>query len=169
MLQLPYSGLPQRSYFLLGGLVTSQRLCNCEGKSIQDRTIGRLCLKTSQPLTSLYPANREVTGAVHSPIFGFKPHRASTLSEVPPHSNGLSLRLTSRFACPLRCTVTYRSSHLRASQRHPNAAFHSDPALPDTSTKRCTSAVARQMKCVANIILLQRFSNFQCLRHNFQS
>ncbi|GFW93604.1 putative transposable element [Trichonephila clavipes] len=44
-------------------------------ENIQDRTIGRLCSKASKPLTYLYPADREVTGAVPTPIFGVKVHR----------------------------------------------------------------------------------------------
>ncbi|GFU49868.1 hypothetical protein TNCV_4686331 [Trichonephila clavipes] len=44
-------------------------------ESIQDQTIQRLCSEASQPLTSLHPAHREVTGAVPTSICGFKVHR----------------------------------------------------------------------------------------------
>ncbi|GFS52930.1 hypothetical protein TNCV_330831 [Trichonephila clavipes] len=56
-------------------LMTYQRSSNFTWESIRDRILRRLCSKASQPLTSLYPFDREVSDAVPTLVSGFKFHR----------------------------------------------------------------------------------------------
>ncbi|GFX84004.1 hypothetical protein TNCV_4858121 [Trichonephila clavipes] len=121
--------------FSVRKLVTSQRFWNSERESIQDRTHRRLCSKANQPLTSLYPADREVTGTVPMSISGFKVLRISTLYDAPAHSNGLSPINVQISLDSVTQTVTYQGSQLRASQCGFNAAFRmSNPALKGTTS-----------------------------------
>ncbi|GFX63538.1 hypothetical protein TNCV_105451 [Trichonephila clavipes] len=67
--------------------MTFQRPSSFAWESIQNWTLRRLCSKTSQPLTSFYPADREMIGAVPTPIYGFKVHRARDDKDQWPDSN----------------------------------------------------------------------------------
>ncbi|GFW99073.1 hypothetical protein TNCV_3008431 [Trichonephila clavipes] len=141
--------------FPIRELVTFLLTWSFKGESIRYRTHRRLCSKTSQPLTSLYPATREVTNAALTPISGFKVHRvrdtnrgssetldtlksftsaretllrASTLYNAPADANRLCNLLPDSFG------PSQANSDLRASQCHPIAAFfRRDPALMVTS------------------------------------
>ncbi|GFX18317.1 hypothetical protein TNCV_4306181 [Trichonephila clavipes] len=55
-------------------VIAYQRSRSFTWESIEDRTLRRLCSEASQPLTFIYPADREVTGAVSTSIFGFEVH-----------------------------------------------------------------------------------------------
>ncbi|GFV41897.1 hypothetical protein TNCV_4140041 [Trichonephila clavipes] len=66
---------PPKDLFPARQLVTSQRSSSFAWESIQERTLRLLCFKTSQPLTSLYPADTEVTDAVATLISCFKAQR----------------------------------------------------------------------------------------------
>ncbi|GFV86178.1 hypothetical protein TNCV_671751 [Trichonephila clavipes] len=63
---------------------TSQWSRSFAWENVQDRT---LCSKTSQPLTSLYPVDREVTGSIPTPISSFKVHHVRGDKDQWPGSN----------------------------------------------------------------------------------
>ncbi|GFV89918.1 hypothetical protein TNCV_4642611 [Trichonephila clavipes] len=56
-------------------VITSQQSHSFTRENIPDWTIQRLCSKASQPLTSFYPPDRGITGAVPTLLSGFKVHR----------------------------------------------------------------------------------------------
>ncbi|GFX86909.1 hypothetical protein TNCV_2124561 [Trichonephila clavipes] len=66
---------PPKNRFPITELMTSQQSRSITWESIQDRTIQRLRSKASQPLTYIYPADKEVTSTVLTPISDFKIHR----------------------------------------------------------------------------------------------
>ncbi|GFW20036.1 hypothetical protein TNCV_867421 [Trichonephila clavipes] len=68
---LNYGRSPPKDPFPVRELVTSQRSWSFVSESIRDRTHGCLSSKASQPLTSLFPADREVASVVPMLISGF--------------------------------------------------------------------------------------------------
>ncbi|GFY24612.1 transposable element Tcb2 transposase [Trichonephila clavipes] len=77
----------QKNPFPVKELMTSQRSRNLAWESIQDQTIRRLCFKTSKPLTSLHPTDREAYSSIPKPIFGFKVHRTRGDKDQWPNRN----------------------------------------------------------------------------------
>ncbi|GFX59509.1 hypothetical protein TNCV_2034381 [Trichonephila clavipes] len=67
--------------------MSTQRSRSFAWESIQDRTIRRLCSKASQPSTSLYTANKEVTSTALTPISGIKFLRMRDDEDQWPNSN----------------------------------------------------------------------------------
>ncbi|GFX46518.1 hypothetical protein TNCV_4549571 [Trichonephila clavipes] len=77
---------PPNDPFPVTELVTSQRQRSFAWESIPVWRIRRSCSKASQPLTSLCPADSDVTPAVPTPISSFKVHRTRGDKDQCPNS-----------------------------------------------------------------------------------
>ncbi|GFV36760.1 hypothetical protein TNCV_2650031 [Trichonephila clavipes] len=163
---------PQKDLFPVRELMTSQwsRTFAWEGTKTGPSDTS----KASQPLTSLYPGDRKVTGAVTTPISGYKVYRAGRIPSLNRHQKGNLYTLQSfKDACTLFNTLRrlnklkrtpspidfqirldyltpkgiYQGHRYRSSQRRPNAIFHrSDPALTVTaSTVLCLNRSLQTM------------------------